>query len=125
MGSLDLIDALEEDNNKDVELADEEFVQDLEPEKKSDYIIQLLKKKIEKKDEEIKDIQQDRDQRKYLSYALFGFMCLYMAAALVAVFLCGFFIMYLSDTVLGFLLTTTLADVIGIFSFVVKYLYHK
>lgn len=52
-------------------------------------------------------------------------MCLYMAAALVTVFLCGFFVMYLSDTVLGFLLTTTLADVIGIFSFVVKYLYHK
>ncbi|HAU86952.1 MAG TPA: hypothetical protein DCW90_16120 [Lachnospiraceae bacterium] len=80
---------------------------------------------IEKLKEEVESLKQDRKQRKYLSYALFGFMCLYMAAALVAVFLCGFFIMYLSDTVLGFLLTTTLADVIGIFSFVVKYLYHK
>lgn len=80
---------------------------------------------IEKLKEEVESLKQDRKQRKILSYALFGFMCLYMAAALAAVFLCGFFIMYLSDTVIGFLLTTTLADVIGIFSFVVKYLYHK
>lgn len=125
MGSLDLIDALEEDNNKDVELADEEFVQDLEPEKKSEYIIQLLKKKIEKMDEEIKDLQQDRSQRKTLSYWLFGFMGCYMIAAITATYLRGFGVIYLSDTILGLLLTTTLADVIGIFSFVVKYLYHK
>ncbi len=80
---------------------------------------------IEKLREEVESLKQDRRQRKYLSYALFLFMCVYMAAALVVVFLCGFSVMYLSDTVLGILLTTTLADVIGIFSFVAKYLYHN
>ena len=125
MGSIDLIDALEEDNNKDVGLADEEFVQNLEPEKKGQYIIQLLKKRIERMDEEIKDLQQDRLQRKTLSYWLFGFMGFYMLTVIVTTYLCGFKVMYLSDTILGFLLTTTLADVIGIFSFVAKYLYHN
>lgn len=52
-------------------------------------------------------------------------MCVYMAVALLIVFLCGLFVMYLSDTVLVTLLTTTLADVIGIFGFVAKYLYHN
>ena len=80
---------------------------------------------IEKLREEVESLKQDRRQRKHLSYALFLFMCVYMAAALVVVFLCGFSVMYLSDTVLGILLTTTLADVIGIFSFVAKYLYHN
>lgn len=80
---------------------------------------------IEKLKEEVESLKQDRKQRKYLSYALFGFMCLYMVSAIVATYFCGFGVMYLSDPILGFLLTTTLADVIGIFSFVVKYLYHK
>lgn len=80
---------------------------------------------IEKLKEELESLKQDRRQRKVLSIALFIFMCVYMAVALLIVFLCGLFVMYLSDTVLVTLLTTTLADVIGIFSFVTKYLYHN
>lgn len=80
---------------------------------------------IEKLKEELESLKQDRQQRKVLSIALFIFMCVYMAVALLIVFLCGLFVMYLSDTVLVTLLTTTLADVIGIFSFVTKYLYHN
>lgn len=80
---------------------------------------------IEKLKEELESLKQDRQQRKVLSIALFIFMCVYMAVALLIVFLCGLFVMYLSDTVLVTLLTTTLADVIGIFGFVAKYLYHN
>lgn len=80
---------------------------------------------IEKLKEELESLKRDRQQRKVLSIALFIFMCVYMAVALLIVFLCGLFVMYLSDTVLVTLLTTTLADVIGIFSFVTKYLYHN
>lgn len=80
---------------------------------------------IEKLKEELESLKQDRQQRKILSIALFIFMCVYMAVALLIVFLCGLFVMYLSDTVLVTLLTTTLADVIGMFGFVAKYLYHN
>lgn len=93
MGKLDLIDVLEDGNSKDIELSDEKAIQE-RPLNKSEEetLLAIQQRKIQKLDEEIKDLQQDRDQRKYLSYALFGFMCLYMAAALVAVFLCGFFV---------------------------------
>lgn len=80
---------------------------------------------IDRLKEELESLKQDRQQRKVLSIALFIFMCVYMAVALLIVFLCGLFVMYLSDTVLVTLLTTTLADVIGIFGFVAKYLYHN
>lgn len=74
---------------------------------------------------DIKDRNQDRDQRRNFASKIFIFMCFYMAVALLIVACCGFGWMYLSDTVLITLLTTTLADVIGIFSFVTKYLYHN
>lgn len=123
MGKLDLIDALEEGNNKDTELSDERAIQ-VEP-IENDGLLAIQQKKIQRLDEEIKDLQQDREQRKVLSYALFGFMCFYMLIALTIVFCCGFGWMYLSDKVLITLMTTTLADVIGIFGFVAKYLYHN
>ena len=123
MGKLDLIDALEEGNDKDTELSDERAIQ-AEP-IENDGLFAIQQKKIQRLDEEIKDLQQDREQRKVLSYALFGFMCFYMLIALTIVFCCGFSWMYLSDKVLITLMTTTLADVIGIFGFVAKYLYHN
>lgn len=125
MGKLDLIDVLGEDNDKDVELSDEKAIQEKPLKGEENAILAIQEKKIQKLDEEIKDLQQDREQRKYLSYALFGFMCVYMLIALVIVFCCGFGWMFLSDKVLITLMTTTLADVIGIFGFVAKYLYHN
>ena len=126
MGKLDLIDALEEDSNKDIELSDENAIQERTlNNSEEDILLALQHGKIKKQEEEIKDLQQDREQRKYLSYALFGFMCFYMLVALFIVFCCGFGWMSLHDNVLITLMTTTLADVIGIFSFVAKYLYHN
>ena len=91
----------------------------------ADIVLKVQQKKIERLDEEIKDLRQDRQQRKIFGYCIFGFMCAYMAAALAIVFFCGLGCMRLSDKVLITLLTTTLADVIGIFSFVAKYLYRN
>jgi hypothetical protein len=126
MGKLDLIDVIEDDNSKDFELSDEMAIQQEESlERGRKEIFDIQQKKIQKLDEEIKDLQQDREQRKVLSYALFRFMCFYMFIVLVIVFCCGFGWMHISDKVLIVLLTTTLADVIGIFGFVAKYLYHK
>lgn len=125
MGKLDLIDVLGEDNDKDVELSDEKAIQEKPLKGEENAILAIQEKKIQKLDEEIKDLQQDREQRKYLSYALFGFMCVYMLIALIIVFCCGFGWMFLSDKVLITLMTTTLAGVIGIFGFVAKYLYHN
>lgn len=82
-------------------------------------------KKIERLSEEIEDLKQDRKQRKIFSYCIFGFMCLYMAASLVIVFLCGLGVMTLDPSILITLLTTTLANVIGVFNFVAKYLFHR
>jgi hypothetical protein len=126
MGKLDLINALEDNEGKDFEFSEETDTQQEESLKREGKVLlDIQQKKIQKLDEEIKDLQQDRKQRQILSYSLFGFMCIYMAAVLVVIFFCGFELMHLSDTILGFLLTTTLADVIGIFGFVAKYLYHN
>lgn len=67
--------------------------------------------------------KQDREQRKRFALWIFCFMCGYMAVALLIVFLCGFGLMYLSDNVLIVLIGTTLADVIGVFNFVARYLF--
>lgn len=82
-------------------------------------------KKIERLNEEIEDLKQDRSQRKIFSYCIFGFMCAYMAASIVIIFLCGFEVMHLDNSILVTLLTTTLANVIGVFNFVAKYLFHN
>ncbi len=124
MGRQNLINALERDN-KELEFSDECAIQSSSIEEEDKALLDALRKKNELQDEAIKDLQQDREQRKVLSYALFGFMCFYMLVALVIVFCCGFSWMRLSDMVLITLLTTTLADVIGIFGFVAKYLYHN
>lgn len=87
--------------------------------------LQFQRKKIERLNEEIEDLKQDRKQRKIFSYCIFGFMCMYMAASIVIVFLCGLGIMNLDVSVLITLLTTTLANVIGVFNFVAKYLFHR
>lgn len=80
---------------------------------------------IQLKLEEIDDRKQDRDQRKTFSYMIFVFMCVYVVAVFVILFMCGFGKMALSDSVLITLLTTALANVIGVFTFVAKYLFHN
>lgn len=80
---------------------------------------------IDKMREEIEGLKQDREQRKIFGYCIFGFMCAYMVVVVALVACCGFGLATFSDTVLITLLTSTLAEIIGIFNFVVKYLFHK
>lgn len=78
------------------------------------------------KEEELFDRQQNRAQRKEYADNIFAFLCVYMLfVGLIIMGVgcnhCGF---ELSDTVLITLITTTTANVIGIFVFVVKYLFN-
>ena len=52
-------------------------------------------------------------------------MCCYLVIVLAIVILVGFGVIRLDNTVLNVLLTTTTANVIGIFIIVAKYLFHK
>lgn len=81
--------------------------------------------RLTKMEEEIESIKQDRKQRKPFSIALFIFMCIYMFMAMLIVICCGIGWLKLPDGVIITMLTTTLANIIGIFSFVAKYLYHS
>lgn len=80
---------------------------------------------IDKMREEIEGLKQDRKQRKIFGYCIFGFMCAYMAAAMVVIYFCGFGKMKLSNEIVITLIGSTLIEVIGIFNFVARYLFHK
>lgn len=69
---------------------------------------------------------QDRNQRKEFAERIFSFVCLYMFAVFLILFLCGSPGRFsLSDTVLVTLLGTTTANVIGILIIVVTYLFSR
>lgn len=110
----DILDCLTEGTASEIDVSVEGETQDIQ--------FQYLKAKVERLKSEIKDIEQDRDERKRFSNYIFVFMCLYVFAAIVLVILSGCRILILSDTILVTLLTTALADVIGVFTFVAKYL---
>lgn len=103
----------------------EEILTNLPQHSAPDLTIEYLRTQIAKQNEEIEGLRQDRKQRKIFGYCIFGFMCLYMGATITVVFMCGFGLVELSDKVLITLLGTALANVIGIFNFVAKYLFHS
>ena len=111
------------DEGKDKEESEESQVNLLE-QTSNELTIDYLRAQIDRQREEIEGLKQDREQRKIFSYVIFGFMCIYMLISLALVFLDGYGILFLSDKVLITLLTTSLANVIGIFNFVAKYLFH-
>lgn len=82
---------------------------------------------LEDSREELENKKQNRSQRKTYANKLFMLLCVYMALVFLVLFFCGFslFGFTLSDTVLVALITTTTANVIGIFAFVVRYLFHS
>lgn len=77
----------------------------------------LTAKRLE---QDIKDREQDRDQRKEFSIKIFWFLVVF-----AYMFFSGFGLMDNDTSVLITLLTTTTANVIGIFILVVKYLFSK
>ena len=82
---------------------------------------------LEDSREELENKKQNRNQRKTYANKLFVFLCVYMALVFLVLLFCGFslFGFTLSDTVLVALITTTTANVIGIFAFVVRYLFYS
>ena len=80
--------------------------------------------KIDKLKEDIEGLKQDRMQRKRFAVMIFVFTCIYVFSIMAIVILCGTEILTISDTVQVTMLTTTLAEVVGVFAFVAKYLFH-
>lgn len=109
--------------DKETDKSEEKQV-NLEEDSPEKLQLKVLRAKVDRLYEENEGLKQDREQRKIFSYVIFAFMCLYMASAMLIVFLCGNFDLSLSDGVLITLLTTTLANVIGVFNFVAKYLFN-
>lgn len=76
--------------------------------------------------EELEGRRQDRLQRKAYADNIFTFLCIYMIIVFVILFKhgCLFNSFELSDSVIVALITTTTANIIGIFVFVVRYLFN-
>lgn len=117
----ELVNIIEGDKTADKK-PNELFVA-LNDESSSELRVDYLHAYIDKLNEEIEGLRQDRLQRKIFGYIIFGFMCIYMLSVLVIVYFIGFDVAILSDKVIITLLTTSLASVIGVFNFVAKYLF--
>lgn len=77
------------------------------------------------RNEELENRRQDRAQRKVYADNLFTFLCFYMVLVFIILYKNGslYNSFELSDSVIIALITTTTANIIGIFVFVVRYLF--
>lgn len=75
--------------------------------------------------EEIKDMMQNREERKSYAFCIFVLICIYLFLVFVILFFSGFklWCFKLSDSILLTLLGTTLINVLGVFIIVVNYLF--
>ena len=78
------------------------------------------------KKEELESKRQDRLQRKAYADNIFKFLCVYMIAIFIIIFRHGEILngFELADSVVITLITTTTANIIGIFILVVRYLFN-
>lgn len=79
---------------------------------------------LELKREELEGRKQDRKQRGKFSMRIFVFVCVYMMMAIAILACNGAGWLTIDDTVLIAMLTTTTANVIGLFVVVANYLFH-
>lgn len=93
---------------------------------------QIIERSLEK--EKLKGRIQDRKERKRYAKSTFSFLKKYTTLMILIIFLSGtngslwyldFSKFHLSDTVLITLISTSLASIVGIFAFVMKYLFKK
>lgn len=75
--------------------------------------------------EQIIDIQQDRDERKTYGSKVFYLIVCYLVAIFLLLVLDGCKVLSISDGVLGGLIATLAPNVLGLFYFVMKYLFAK
>lgn len=92
---------------------------------KDDIELETSKVNLEHQREVLEGKKQDRRQRGVFSIWIFGFVCVYIIAVLTIVILCGADVLCLDTTLLVTLLSSTTANVIGIFIIVAKYLFHS
>jgi len=88
-------------------------------------IADLEKKFFNKSNKEkLKGDRQDREERKIYANLVFTLISIWLIVVLAVFVSCGQGNLKYSDSVLITLLTTTTANVIAIFHFVMKYLFH-
>ncbi len=75
--------------------------------------------------EDLNGKKQDREQRGKFANSIFNFMCSYFGVVMLIVMLKGTKLLALSDSIVNVLLTTTTANIIGIFMIVAKYLFYR
>lgn len=80
---------------------------------------------LEFKRERLEGERQNREQRKRYAKWLFSFICAYMIIALIILVLVGKECLTIHDSVLIAMLTTTTANVIGLFAIVARYLFYR
>lgn len=98
----------------------ETSVEDLK--ESAEYALKMAQ--VGKANEELEGLKQDREQRKAFAGWLFLFTCVYVVSVLTIVILSGRNLLAISDSVQITMLSSTLAEVIGVFAFVAKYLFH-
>lgn len=105
------IDIIKELSKKDTNLSDVQNDSSLEDEEKR---------------ERIRGLRQNIDERKHYANHLFWFLVGHMILVFLILFFTGFvsFGFLLSDSVIIALITTTTANVLTMFYFVVKYLFN-
>ena len=74
--------------------------------------------------EDLEGRKQDRIQRKGYADKIFILLCVYLLAIMVLLYFNGFGLTNLEGSVLIAIVTTSAANVIGIFILVAKYLFH-
>ena len=89
-----------------------------------DINLSLKKVELDLKKESLESARQDRSQRRKFANMVFILIAAYLAIVLVILFLCGFEVMNLGQSVIIVLLSTMTANVISIFILVIKYLFH-
>ena len=95
----------------------------IKPDKEAEIRLKNSDIDLEFKKEELEGNRQDREQRKGFANKLFILLASFIAVTLLIIFLVGFGCMELNDAVLITMLSTMSANVIGIFIYVVMYLF--
>ena len=91
----------------------------------TDYAGKLNDIELKNLQEDLNGKKQDREQRGKFANRIFNLMCCYLGAVMIIVILKGAKVLALSDSVVNVLLTTTTANIIGIFMIVAKYLFYR
>jgi hypothetical protein len=93
---------------------------------KEDELVTVTKESIELdfRKEELESAKQDRAERKKYAFYIFWFLCSFLLIVLAIVIFITFKNNGLDNSVLITLMTTTSADIIGLFIIVVTYLFN-